>query len=183
MLHILRKGILERTAGEMQLFSVPCVPSGEVQNDNVWKGLTQETLTSEWPVQLWTSWITNMLTFIPFPSPFFIPILFLLTFVNFPFLPSLVPPALQLIFFLSVCFTIILFCVRGHLQGGSSLSSSVTSSARRVRQLPQLPPKSSTVEQGMCMCVSVWSWLYLCIQMRDNSCKYPHWAVPCAVLE
>uniref|UniRef100_A0A8C4GLP2 Regulating synaptic membrane exocytosis 1a n=1 Tax=Dicentrarchus labrax TaxID=13489 RepID=A0A8C4GLP2_DICLA len=40
------------------------------------------------------------------------------------------------------------FCVRGHLQGGSSLSSSVTSSsARRVRQLPQLPPKSSTVEQ------------------------------------
>uniref|UniRef100_A0A671W243 Regulating synaptic membrane exocytosis 1 n=1 Tax=Sparus aurata TaxID=8175 RepID=A0A671W243_SPAAU len=33
---------------------------------------------------------------------------------------------------------------------GSSLSSSVTSSsARRVRQLPQLPPKSSTVEQGM----------------------------------
>uniref|UniRef100_A0A671VZW6 Regulating synaptic membrane exocytosis 1 n=1 Tax=Sparus aurata TaxID=8175 RepID=A0A671VZW6_SPAAU len=38
----------------------------------------------------------------------------------------------------------------GHLQGGSSLSSSVTSSsARRVRQLPQLPPKSSTVEQGM----------------------------------
>lgn len=43
-----------------------------------------------------------------------------------------------------------LLCVRGHLQGGSSLSSSVTSSAaaRRVRQLPQLPPKSSTVEQG-----------------------------------
>uniref|UniRef100_A0A4W6F245 Regulating synaptic membrane exocytosis 1 n=1 Tax=Lates calcarifer TaxID=8187 RepID=A0A4W6F245_LATCA len=37
---------------------------------------------------------------------------------------------------------------RGHLQGGASLSSSVTSSsARRVRQLPQLPPKSSTVEQ------------------------------------
>lgn len=39
--------------------------------------------------------------------------------------------------------------VRGHLQGGSSLSSSVASSAaRRVRQLPQLPSKSSTVEQG-----------------------------------
>ncbi|XP_051282079.1 regulating synaptic membrane exocytosis protein 1-like isoform X23 [Dicentrarchus labrax] len=39
---------------------------------------------------------------------------------------------------------------RGHLQGGSSLSSSVTSSsARRVRQLPQLPPKSSTVEQAL----------------------------------
>ncbi|XP_010772184.1 regulating synaptic membrane exocytosis protein 1-like [Notothenia coriiceps] len=37
---------------------------------------------------------------------------------------------------------------RGHLQGGASLSSSVTSSsARRVRQLPQLPPKSSSVEQ------------------------------------
>ncbi|XP_039994844.1 regulating synaptic membrane exocytosis protein 1-like [Xiphias gladius] len=33
---------------------------------------------------------------------------------------------------------------RGQLQGGASLSSS----ARRVRQLPQLPPKSSTVEQG-----------------------------------
>uniref|UniRef100_A0A8D3DGT5 Regulating synaptic membrane exocytosis 1 n=1 Tax=Scophthalmus maximus TaxID=52904 RepID=A0A8D3DGT5_SCOMX len=33
---------------------------------------------------------------------------------------------------------------------GASLSSSVTSSsARRVRQLPQLPPKSSTAEQGM----------------------------------
>uniref|UniRef100_A0A4W6F214 Regulating synaptic membrane exocytosis 1 n=1 Tax=Lates calcarifer TaxID=8187 RepID=A0A4W6F214_LATCA len=50
---------------------------------------------------------------------------------------------------------------RGHLQGGASLSSSVTSSsARRVRQLPQLPPKSSTVEQGtvyvddcVCLCV------------------------------
>ncbi|XP_078032333.1 regulating synaptic membrane exocytosis protein 1 isoform X10 [Epinephelus lanceolatus] len=39
---------------------------------------------------------------------------------------------------------------RGHLQGGTSLSSSVTSSsARRVRQLPQLPPKSSTVEQAL----------------------------------
>ncbi|XP_067384905.1 regulating synaptic membrane exocytosis protein 1-like isoform X35 [Channa argus] len=39
---------------------------------------------------------------------------------------------------------------RGHLQGGVSLSSSVTSSsARRVRQLPQLPPKSSTVEQAL----------------------------------
>uniref|UniRef100_I3J454 Regulating synaptic membrane exocytosis 1 n=1 Tax=Oreochromis niloticus TaxID=8128 RepID=I3J454_ORENI len=33
----------------------------------------------------------------------------------------------------------------GHLQSGGSLSSSVTSSStRRVRQLPQLPPKSST---------------------------------------
>ncbi|KAI4813178.1 hypothetical protein KUCAC02_024524 [Chaenocephalus aceratus] len=39
---------------------------------------------------------------------------------------------------------------RGHLQGGASLSSSVTSSsARRVRQLPQLPPKSSSVEQAL----------------------------------
>uniref|UniRef100_A0A8D0A8N9 Regulating synaptic membrane exocytosis 1 n=1 Tax=Sander lucioperca TaxID=283035 RepID=A0A8D0A8N9_SANLU len=37
----------------------------------------------------------------------------------------------------------------GHLQGGASLSSSVTSSsARRSRQLPQLPPQSSTVEQA-----------------------------------
>uniref|UniRef100_A0A8D3CVY5 Regulating synaptic membrane exocytosis 1 n=1 Tax=Scophthalmus maximus TaxID=52904 RepID=A0A8D3CVY5_SCOMX len=36
---------------------------------------------------------------------------------------------------------------------GASLSSSVTSSsARRVRQLPQLPPKSSTAEQGMAIC-------------------------------
>ncbi|XP_042357494.1 regulating synaptic membrane exocytosis protein 1-like isoform X2 [Plectropomus leopardus] len=39
---------------------------------------------------------------------------------------------------------------RGHLQGGAPLSSSVTSSsARRVRQLPQLPSKSSTVEQAL----------------------------------
>ncbi|XP_071768729.1 regulating synaptic membrane exocytosis protein 1 isoform X4 [Centroberyx gerrardi] len=39
---------------------------------------------------------------------------------------------------------------RGHLQGGASLSSSVTSSsARRVRQLPQVPAKSSTVEQAL----------------------------------
>nr|XP_019952083.1 PREDICTED: regulating synaptic membrane exocytosis protein 1-like isoform X2 [Paralichthys olivaceus] len=39
---------------------------------------------------------------------------------------------------------------RGHLQGGASLSSSVTSSsARRVRQLPQLPPKSNTAEQAL----------------------------------
>ncbi|XP_034754171.1 regulating synaptic membrane exocytosis protein 1-like isoform X3 [Etheostoma cragini] len=34
---------------------------------------------------------------------------------------------------------------RGHLQGGASLSSS----ARRSRQLPQLPPQSSTVEQAL----------------------------------
>ncbi|XP_028278717.1 regulating synaptic membrane exocytosis protein 1-like isoform X2 [Parambassis ranga] len=39
---------------------------------------------------------------------------------------------------------------RGHLQGGASLSSSVTSSsARRVRQLPQLPPKSNSAEQAL----------------------------------
>ncbi|XP_069030892.1 regulating synaptic membrane exocytosis protein 1 isoform X10 [Embiotoca jacksoni] len=39
---------------------------------------------------------------------------------------------------------------RGHLQGGASLSSSVTSSsARKVRQLPQLPPKSNTAEQAL----------------------------------
>ncbi|XP_042289341.1 regulating synaptic membrane exocytosis protein 1-like isoform X17 [Thunnus maccoyii] len=39
---------------------------------------------------------------------------------------------------------------RGLLQGGVSLSSSVmSSSARRVRQLPQLPPKSNTVEQAL----------------------------------
>ncbi|XP_069394606.1 regulating synaptic membrane exocytosis protein 1 isoform X29 [Paralichthys olivaceus] len=39
---------------------------------------------------------------------------------------------------------------RSHLQGGASLSSSVTSSsARRVRQLPQLPPKSNTAEQAL----------------------------------
>ncbi|KAF6720022.1 Regulating synaptic membrane exocytosis protein 2 [Oryzias melastigma] len=38
---------------------------------------------------------------------------------------------------------------RGHLQGGACLSTSVTSSARRVRQLPQLPPQSSTVEQAL----------------------------------
>lgn len=47
----------------------------------------------------------------------------------------------------------LLSCIRGHLQGGASLSSSVTSSSnRRVRQLPQLPPKSSTVEQGTHRC-------------------------------
>lgn len=52
-------------------------------------------------------------------------------------------------FWLFFCYSFVLLYVRGHLQGGSSLSSSVTSSAaRRVRQLPQLPPKSSTVEQG-----------------------------------
>ncbi|XP_029926474.1 regulating synaptic membrane exocytosis protein 1 isoform X3 [Myripristis murdjan] len=45
---------------------------------------------------------------------------------------------------------------RGHLQGGASLSSSVTSSsARRVRQLPQVPAKSSTVEQGVCFSASL----------------------------
>lgn len=47
------------------------------------------------------------------------------------------------------CSFFMLLYVRGHLQGGSSFSSSVAASAaRRVRQLPQLPPKSSTVEQG-----------------------------------
>ncbi|KAM4591306.1 regulating synaptic membrane exocytosis protein 1 isoform 3-T3 [Odontesthes bonariensis] len=39
---------------------------------------------------------------------------------------------------------------RGRMQGGASLSSSAaSSSARRVRQLPQLPPQSSTVEQAL----------------------------------
>ncbi|XP_016892670.1 regulating synaptic membrane exocytosis protein 1 isoform X1 [Cynoglossus semilaevis] len=39
---------------------------------------------------------------------------------------------------------------RGHLQSGASLSSSVmSSSARKVRQLPQLPPKSNTAEQAL----------------------------------
>ncbi|XP_046884664.1 regulating synaptic membrane exocytosis protein 1-like [Hypomesus transpacificus] len=39
---------------------------------------------------------------------------------------------------------------RGHLQGGASLSSSVTSSsARRARQLPQVPARSSSVEQAL----------------------------------
>ncbi|XP_041866049.1 regulating synaptic membrane exocytosis protein 1-like isoform X6 [Melanotaenia boesemani] len=39
---------------------------------------------------------------------------------------------------------------RGHLQGGTSRHTSVaSSSARRVRQLPQLPPQSSTVEQAL----------------------------------
>lgn len=47
------------------------------------------------------------------------------------------------------CSSFMLLYVRGHLQGGSSFSSSAAASAaRRVRQLPQLPPKSSTVEQG-----------------------------------
>ncbi|XP_061601716.1 regulating synaptic membrane exocytosis protein 1-like isoform X2 [Cololabis saira] len=39
---------------------------------------------------------------------------------------------------------------RGHPQGGASLSSSATSSsARRTRQLPQLPPQSSSAEQAL----------------------------------
>ncbi|KAM4729748.1 regulating synaptic membrane exocytosis protein 1 isoform 1-T1 [Anableps anableps] len=39
---------------------------------------------------------------------------------------------------------------RGHLHGGASLSSvAVASAARRVRQLPQLPPQSSSVEQAL----------------------------------
>ncbi|XP_019737709.1 regulating synaptic membrane exocytosis protein 1-like isoform X4 [Hippocampus comes] len=39
---------------------------------------------------------------------------------------------------------------RGHLQGGTPLNSSVTSSSsRKVRQLPQLPPKSNSVEQAL----------------------------------
>lgn len=59
------------------------------------------------------------------------------------------------------CHSFALLYVRGHLQGGSSLSSSVTSSAaRRVRQLPQLPPKSSTVEQG------IYSWLFMFLTLH-----------------
>uniref|UniRef100_A0A3P9NY63 Regulating synaptic membrane exocytosis 1 n=1 Tax=Poecilia reticulata TaxID=8081 RepID=A0A3P9NY63_POERE len=40
---------------------------------------------------------------------------------------------------------------RGHLHGGASLSSAAAaaSAARRVRQLPQLPPQSSSVEQAL----------------------------------
>ncbi|XP_028325093.1 regulating synaptic membrane exocytosis protein 1 isoform X4 [Gouania willdenowi] len=40
--------------------------------------------------------------------------------------------------------------VRGHHQGGVSLScSAASSSSRRVRQLPQLPPKSNSAEQAL----------------------------------
>ncbi len=54
------------------------------------------------------------------------------------------------------------FGFRGYPQGGSSLSSSVmSSSARRVRQLPQLPPQSSTVEQGIHV------WLYVCVSVCE----------------
>lgn len=53
----------------------------------------------------------------------------------------------------SVHFTFMLFCARGHLQGGTS--SVTSSSSRRVRQLPQLPPKSSSVEQGTVFVVHV----------------------------
>uniref|UniRef100_H3CWZ3 Regulating synaptic membrane exocytosis 1 n=1 Tax=Tetraodon nigroviridis TaxID=99883 RepID=H3CWZ3_TETNG len=60
---------------------------------------------------------------------------------------------------------------RGHLPGGSSLSSSVTSSAaRRVRQLPQLPPKSSTVEQGVAL---VAEERVRQLQMRVHSNRVP----------
>uniref|UniRef100_A0A1A7XSA1 Regulating synaptic membrane exocytosis 1a n=1 Tax=Iconisemion striatum TaxID=60296 RepID=A0A1A7XSA1_9TELE len=40
---------------------------------------------------------------------------------------------------------------RGHLPGGASLSSvaAASSAARRARQLPQLPPQSSSVEQAL----------------------------------
>ncbi|XP_032408895.1 regulating synaptic membrane exocytosis protein 1 isoform X16 [Xiphophorus hellerii] len=39
---------------------------------------------------------------------------------------------------------------RGHLHGGASLSSAAAASAaRRVRQLPQLPPQSSSVDQAL----------------------------------
>uniref|UniRef100_H3C468 Regulating synaptic membrane exocytosis 1 n=1 Tax=Tetraodon nigroviridis TaxID=99883 RepID=H3C468_TETNG len=63
------------------------------------------------------------------------------------------------------------FYVRGHLPGGSSLSSSVTSSAaRRVRQLPQLPPKSSTVEQGVAL---VAEERVRQLQMRVHSNRVP----------
>ncbi|XP_028325108.1 regulating synaptic membrane exocytosis protein 1 isoform X18 [Gouania willdenowi] len=40
--------------------------------------------------------------------------------------------------------------IRGHHQGGVSLScSAASSSSRRVRQLPQLPPKSNSAEQAL----------------------------------
>ncbi|XP_041723029.1 regulating synaptic membrane exocytosis protein 1 isoform X3 [Coregonus clupeaformis] len=59
---------------------------------------------------------------------------------------------------------------RGHLQGGASLSSSVTSSsaARRVRQLPQVPDKSSSpVEQALAAEERV-RQLQMKVQQRDS---------------
>lgn len=73
-------------------------------------------------------------------------------------------------FWLFFCSSFALLYVRGHLQGGSSLSSSVTSSAaRRVRQLPQLPPKSSTVEQG------TYSWWNMFLTLHFT--RYQHMAL------
>uniref|UniRef100_A0A8C7K7G5 Regulating synaptic membrane exocytosis 1 n=1 Tax=Oncorhynchus kisutch TaxID=8019 RepID=A0A8C7K7G5_ONCKI len=62
--------------------------------------------------------------------------------------------------------------LRGHLQGGASLSSSVMSSsaARRVRQLPQVPDKSSSpVEQGVCGFLDLILSLYK--DQRRTSCE------------
>ncbi|XP_029608642.1 regulating synaptic membrane exocytosis protein 1 isoform X13 [Salmo trutta] len=59
---------------------------------------------------------------------------------------------------------------RGHLQGGASLSSSVMSSsaARRVRQLPQVPDKSSSpVEQALAAEERV-RQLQMKVQQRDS---------------
>uniref|UniRef100_A0A669BF73 Regulating synaptic membrane exocytosis 1 n=1 Tax=Oreochromis niloticus TaxID=8128 RepID=A0A669BF73_ORENI len=87
----------------------------------------------------------NVMTLISFSL---LPILtlFILPLYSHFFSPPCLPFPSPFCFLLSV----MLFCVRGHLQSGGSLSSSVTSSStRRVRQLPQLPPKSSTVEQAL----------------------------------
>uniref|UniRef100_A0A3Q4MR01 Regulating synaptic membrane exocytosis protein 1-like n=1 Tax=Neolamprologus brichardi TaxID=32507 RepID=A0A3Q4MR01_NEOBR len=87
----------------------------------------------------------NVMTLISFSLlPIFT--LFILPLYSHFFSPPCLPFPSPFCFLLSV----MLFCVRGHLQSGGSLSSSVTSSStRRVRQLPQLPPKSSTVEQAL----------------------------------
>lgn len=102
--------------------------------------------SSKWPLQQLQLRIINKLTLFPsFFSPF----------------SCYVLSSLHLYLHLfSVHFTVFLFCIRGHLQGGSSLSSSVTSSsARRVRQLPQLPPQSSSAEQGTMTTVCLCFWV------------------------
>uniref|UniRef100_A0A669EL77 Regulating synaptic membrane exocytosis 1 n=1 Tax=Oreochromis niloticus TaxID=8128 RepID=A0A669EL77_ORENI len=116
----------------------------------------------------------NVMTLISFSL---LPILtlFILPLYSHFFSPPCLPFPSPFCFLLSV----MLFCVRGHLQSGGSLSSSVTSSStRRVRQLPQLPPKSSTVEQALNLehvigVESPWQWLdnYL-LHFHSSFLKY-----------
>ena len=85
--------------------------------------------------------------------------------------PLLSPPPLQ--YPLSSSSSSLCRPCRGHPQGGTPQSSSAAPpSARRVRQLPQVPAKISTVEEGEWRSIVCFSSAWVCVSATGFVLSY-----------